>query len=404
LVVEVKRTAAALGALALVLCPSSFPPGMEGRPPALAEASPRLEIVTGTIARNTTLAEALEEHLSPSALHELVEASRPAHDLGRIAPGRPFTLGLDGEGHLARFEYEIDDLRTLRVERGQDGLIPRLVTRTYDVQVATASGVINSSLFAAVTESGEDDQLALDLADIFAWDVDFSTEIQSGDSFRVAFEKLTLDGRFARYGTILSAEFVRGGHLLRAVRFDGARGPGYYAPDGTPLRKQFLRSPLKFTRISSRFSRARLHPILKTVRPHLGVDYVAPPGTPVMAAADGVVTLAGWWGGYGRTVKLRHANGYQTLYGHLSRVLVRPRQRVVQGTVIGTVGASGLATGPHLDYRMMRAGSFVNPLTVQSPPAEPIPADERAAFEAARDAHLGLLPAAESRSVADVQG
>jgi murein DD-endopeptidase MepM/ murein hydrolase activator NlpD len=251
-----------------------------------------------------------------------------------------------------------------------------------------------------VTEGGESDQLALDLADIFAWDVDFNTELQKGDSFRVAVEKLYLDGRFAKYGRILAAEFVRGERRLQAVRFEGERGAGYYAPDGTPLRKAFLRSPLKFSRISSGFSTARRHPILHTVRAHLGVDYAAPTGTPVMAAADGVVTAAGWMGGYGKTVKLRHANGFETLYGHLSRINVRAGQRVSQGTCVGLVGRTGLATGPHLDYRMIRGGRFVNPLRVQSPPAEPIPAGERAAFDALKGERLALLPPAAPAAIA----
>jgi murein DD-endopeptidase MepM/ murein hydrolase activator NlpD len=179
------------------------------------------------------------------------------------------------------------------------------------------------------------------------------------------------------------------------VRFEGRRGPEYYSPAGIPLRKTFLRSPLKFSRISSRFSRARLHPILKTVRPHLGVDFAAPTGTPVRAAADGVVIAAGWSGGYGRVVRLRHPRGMETLYGHLSRIDVKRGQRVEQGERIGSVGMTGLATGPHLDYRTIRSGVFVNPLTIQPPPAEPIPASARAAFEEERDRELALLePAA----------
>jgi murein DD-endopeptidase MepM/ murein hydrolase activator NlpD len=176
-----------------------------------------------------------------------------------------------------------------------------------------------------------------------------------------------------------------------AVRYEGAQGAGYYDQDGVPLRKAFLRSPLRFTRISSRFSYRRLHPIFKTRRPHLAVDYAAPTGTPVNASADGVVTLAGWWGGLGRAVRLRHANGYETIYGHLSRIDVRRGQRVAQGERIGAVGQTGQATGPHLDYRMKLNGRYVNPLEIQLPPAEPIPQDELAAFAIARDHHLGLL-------------
>ena len=236
----------------------------------------------------------------------LVEAARPIHDLARISVGRPFGVALGPDGLMRAFTYGIDELRTLRVVRDGDGLRADVLARRYETRVETVGGTIESSLFGAIEASGEEDQLALDLADIYAWDVDFNTEIQRGDSFRVAVEKLSLDGAFARYGRILAAEFVRGDRVLRAFRHEGAGGAGYYDAEGRPLRKAFLRSPLRFTRISSRFSRSRLHPILHVRRAHLGVDYAAPSGTPVAAAADGVVSAAGWMGGYGRTVKIRH--------------------------------------------------------------------------------------------------
>jgi murein DD-endopeptidase MepM/ murein hydrolase activator NlpD len=360
----------------------------------LAEAPasvPALKVLRGTIARNATLGSVLAGLLPPAAVQHLVDAARPVHNLARISVGHPFGLALGPDGLLAAFTYGIDELRTLRVVRRGEDFAAEVVSRSYEVRTAPAAGVIRSSLFAAVTDSGEEDQLALDLADIFAWDVDFNTELQRGDSFRVVVEKLYLDGELSRYGRILAAELVRGPRVLEAVRFDAARGAGYYAPDGTPLRKAFLRSPLKFTRISSRFSHGRLHPILHDVRAHLGVDYAAPIGTPVHAAADGVVKSAGWEGGFGKAVRIRHANGFETLYGHLSRIELRAGQRVAQGTLLGAVGATGLATGPHLDYRMVRNGAFVNPLTVQSPPAEPLSDDERPAFAEARERRLALL-------------
>jgi murein DD-endopeptidase MepM/ murein hydrolase activator NlpD len=370
-----------------------------------AGADPAFRAFRGTVTPRGTLARSLSGTLSPASIHALVEASRPAYDLARLTVGRPFALLLDAEGLLHAFTYGIDELRTLRVTRRGDELRAVVLARSYETEVDTIQASITSSLFAAVGDAGEHDQLALDLAEIFAWDVDFNTEIQKGDAFRVAVEKLTLDGRFSRYGRILSAEFVRGTRVLRAVRFEGASGPGYYAPDGSPLRKAFLRSPLKFTRITSRFTRARFHPILKVKRPHYGVDYAAATGTPVMAAADGVVTLAGWQQGYGKTVKMRHNNGFETLYGHLSRIAVKRGQRVQQGTAVGAVGMTGLATGPHLDYRMIRNGAFVDPLRVQSPPAEPIPPAERKDFHAVRAERLALLdraPASKVQSAAVV--
>jgi len=247
------------------------------------------------------------------------------------------------------------------------------------------------SISASTSELEKQVDRVFEIAKEFDVDIDFHTELQKGDSFKVAVEKMYLDGRLSRYGRILSAEFVQGDRTLRAVRYDGQESQGYYAPDGTPLRKAFLRSPLKFSRISSGFTQSRFHPILKTMRPHYGVDYAAPIGTPVMASGDGVVILAGWDGGYGKAVKIRHPNGYQTLYGHLSRINVKAGQRVSQEQYIGAVGMTGLATGPHLDYRMIKGGVFLNPLKIQSPRAEPVPRGERAAFEATRDRVLALL-------------
>jgi len=348
-------------------------------------------VLRGTIRRRTTLGAVLRDTLSPAGVHRVVEAARPVYDLARVSVGHPFGVTFGPDGLLAAFTYGVDELRTLRVTRQGESYRAELLTRQYDVRVASVRGEIHSSLFGAVMEAGEDDQLALDLADIFMWDVDFNTELQKGDSFRVAVEKLSVDGSFTRYGRILAAELVRGERVIQAVRFEGQYGPAYFMPDGRPMRKAFLRSPLRFTRISSGFTNARLHPILGVVRPHFGIDFAAPIGTPVRASADGVVTAAGWDGGYGKVVRMRHANGYETLYGHLSRIDVRLGQRLAQSTVVGAVGMTGLATGPHLDYRMIRYGAFVNPLKIQSPPADPISADERAAFESIRDRQLALL-------------
>jgi murein DD-endopeptidase MepM/ murein hydrolase activator NlpD len=344
----------------------------------------------------------LRDTLSPSGIHRLVEASRPVYDLARVSVGHPFGVTFGPDGLVAAFTYGIDELRTLRVTRKGQDYQAEVLTREYEVRVASVHGEITSSLFGAVSAAGEEDQLALDLADIFMWDVDFNTELQKGDSFRVAVEKMSLDGRFSRYGRILSAELVRGPRVIQAIRFEGKNGPGYYMPDGRPMRKAFLRSPLRFTRISSGFTHARLHPILNVMRPHLGVDFAAPIGTPVRASADGVVIQAGVDGGYGKVVRMRHPNGYTTLYGHLSRINVKVGQHLTQSTVLGLVGMTGLATGPHLDYRMTRGGVFVNPLKIQSPPAEPIAADEEDAFQAARDQQLALLgPAPAGDAVAD---
>ena len=391
-----------LAALALLLLPIRLPLHMNYQAasilplsalpplPPVREVHSSLRVLSGKIARDATLEKVLGENLDPTHIHYLVQTARPLYNLGQLSVGHPFDVTLGPDGLLAAFSYGIDELRTLRVRRNGDGLEAQVETRRYETRNELVSGTIRSSLFGAVAESGESDQLAFDLAAIFEWDVDFNTELRPGDGFKVAVEKMYLDGRFARYGRILSAELERG-RVLRAVRFDGPRGPEYYTPAGVPLRKTFLRSPLKFSRISSRFTRARLHPILKVVRPHFGVDFAAPTGTPVRAAADGVVVAAGWSGGYGKVVRLRHTRGLETLYGHLSRIDVKRGQRVEQGERLGAVGMTGLATGPHLDYRTIRSGVFVNPLTIQPPPPEPVPAAARADFEATRDRELALL-------------
>ncbi len=292
---------------------------------------------------------------------------------------------------MRAFTYGIDEVRTLRVLRQGEELRADVLTRSLETRTEVVAGTIRTSLFGAVEAAGEGDQLALDLADIYAWDVDFNTEIQPGDSFRVAVEKHLADGALVRYGRILAAEFVRGERVLRAIRHEGAAGAGYYDPDRRPLRKAFLRSPLRFTRISSRFTRSRLHPILQVRRAHLGVDYAAPAGTPVSAAADGVVTTAGWLGGYGRTVKVRHANGYETLYGHLSRIDVRRGQRVAQGDRDrrGRRDRNRHGPAPRLPHEPERPvrGSAAPGV----PPAEPVPAGERAAFDEALRRAVALL-------------
>jgi murein DD-endopeptidase MepM/ murein hydrolase activator NlpD len=386
-------------AVVLFLLPSHFAPFGDSVPARLP--LPTLKVLEGRIAPNSTLETVLRDTLSREGIHRLVETARPVYDLARLSVGRPFVLRTDPNGVLSSFSYGIDDLRTLNVRRRGDELQAQLETRSYEARVETARGVITSSLFGAVADAGEEDQLALDLASIFEWDVDFNTELQKGDSFRVAVQKLYLDGRFSGYGGIVAAELLRGERTLRAVRFEGPNGFEYFHPDGRPVKKPFLRSPLRFSRISSRFTRARFHPILKKTRPHLGVDFAAPAGTPVRAAANGVVVAAGWSGGYGNMVRIRHARGLESLYGHLSRMSVKRGQRVAQGDLIGAVGSTGLSTAPHLDYRISQHGAFVNPLKLTPPPPEPLPQALMPAFEAVRDADLVLLDAAEPVTLAE---
>ena len=360
---------------------------------AMAAMEPGFRVVRGQIERGKTLAAALSSVISPREIHDLVISARDNYDLKDVRPGQPFRVSVTPEGKLRTFSYAIDELRTLRVSRRENGLHADVSSRNYEVRVGTAKGVINSSLFETIDEIGERDELAMELSEIFAWDIDFNTSIQRGDTFRVSVEKLYLDGELRRYGKVLAAEFVNSGRTLRAVRFEGADGnSAYYEPSGEPLKKAFLKSPLRFTRVSSSFSRGRFHPVLHRTRAHNGTDLAAPHGTPVRAIGHGTVLTAGVQGGYGKLVVVRHTNGYTSFYGHLSKILVRGGQRVSQNDLVGLVGATGLATGPHLHYGMKKNGAWADPMRIQSPPAEPLRAEDRPAFLLAASQGIALLP------------
>ena len=253
-----------------------------------------------------------------------------------------------------------------------------------DVRVEAVQGRVRRSLFEAVEERGESPQLVVAMVEIFSSDFDFTANTRPGDRFRLLVEKRYAGDRFVNYSRILVAQYASGGRTLSGVGFarSGDARWAYYDPGGRSLRKSFLKSPLEFTRITSGFTYARPHPILGGVRPHLAIDYGAPTGTPVRAVADGVVTAAGWDGGNGISVTIHHRSGYATMYNHLSKLgpAVRPGARVSQRQVIGYVGATGLATGPHLDYRVSKHGRFVNPLGERFIPGEPIAPAERARF------------------------
>jgi murein DD-endopeptidase MepM/ murein hydrolase activator NlpD len=265
---------------------------------------------------------------------------------------------------------------------------------------AVATGHIGKdtpSLFEAMEAAGESVDLSIELAAVFSGEIDFNSELQPGDSFRVAFQKITRENGTVAYGAIRVAEFNNDGRRLEAFRFELPDGKaGYYDANGRSLKRFFLKSPLKFEpRVTSHFSYSRRHPVLNVRRAHLGVDYAAPIGAPVVAVSNGVVARAGFSGDAGRLVAVRHSSGYESLYLHLSSVAVRVGQRVSQGELVGRVGSSGLSTGPHLDYRLRKNGSYVNPLTEhrRMPPGDPIPASLMAAFTAERDNAAALLQA-----------
>jgi murein DD-endopeptidase MepM/ murein hydrolase activator NlpD len=326
-----------------------------------------------------------------------VKAARTIWPRVRVVAGEAFQGNLYANGEFHEFRYRIDPARYITVYRDGGRFIPQVKNFEFEMRTVVVSGTIRNSLFVAVTETGEQETLAGDLSNIFAWDVDFDTDIQKGDTFRLLLEKRYLNGQFDRYGNILTAELAVGKKRYSAYRFQN----DYYDDNGKSLKKSLLKSPLNFAvRISSRYSGARLHPILKIVRPHFGVDYAAPTGTPVVAVASGRVVSAGVDGGFGNSIRLHHDTGnLETIYSHLSVIGVHAGQRVAQGQWIGDVGATGLATGPHLDFRVFERGKPVNPLRKIVPDAPPVAANLLGRFIAQCDdlrSRLYQLMSAES--------
>ncbi len=281
------------------------------------------------------------------------------------------------DGDIVSLKRELDDVRLLSVRRDSEGFTATTLERALDVQTAGAHGVVRTSLFDAGVDAGMSDKLIMAMAGVFQWDIDFVQDVREGDEFTVIYEELWRNGVKLRNGDIVAAEFVNQGTAYRAARYhDGSGHVDYYAPDGRSMRKAFIRAPVDFTRISSNFNPNRKHPILNTIRAHQGVDYAAPIGTPVWATGDGKVIFRGVKGGYGNAIVIQHGGNVTTLYGHMSRFAnARVGSRVKQGQIIGYVGMTGLATGPHLHYEYRINGVHRNPRTVKLPPAEPVPAE-----------------------------
>lgn len=363
-------------------------------------------IISARVVPGATLVSLLRaRRVANGEVAALVAQASAVFDLRKVRADQPYRIAQTFDGALRWFEYEIDGDRRLQVKRSDGeasgGFVAEVVAIDKAARVAAVRGVIDdaaTSLVAAMDRAGETIHLSLELAEIFSSDVDFNTELRPDDRFELLVEKLYRVGEapreqeedaFAGYGPILAAQLDNDGRRLRAVRFTPDGGsPRYFDSEGRSLRRFFLRSPLQFQPIvTSRFSRRRLHPILHDYRPHYGVDYRAQAGAAVIAVAGGVVVFAGPNGGSGRMVHLRHANGFQSQYLHLSSIAVRRGARVQQGQLIGRVGSTGLATAPHLDYRLKKHGVFINPETAhrKMPPGEPIPPDQLARFLEIRD-------------------
>lgn len=335
------------------------------------------------IRRGDTVASVLDRmDVEDKAALNFLRQSKEARPLYRLRAGKTLQVKTSSSGELIALRHVLDSGELLSIERKDDHFQVIEVGAASKPHLTLASGVIETSLFAASDAANIPDAVAIQLAEIFSSDVDFHQDLRKGDSFAVAYEVFYLDGEPIRTGRVLAAEFVNDEDIYQAVYFeDSEERGGYYTPEGKNLRKAFLRSPLEFSRITSGFSRARFHPVLQTWRAHKGVDYAAPTGTRVRATADGAVKLAGWQSGYGNVVILEHQGKYTTLYGHLSRFAVRAGERVEQGEVIGYVGMTGLATGPHLHYEFLVGGQQKNPLRVATPSSPPITSQLKPAFD-----------------------
>jgi murein DD-endopeptidase MepM/ murein hydrolase activator NlpD len=359
------------------------PPG----PPArrAGAAAQMTEVVVG---RNDTLDAIFRRiALDPADLAAIRQLPGIRASLDLLKPGDAIKLTHSGSA-VQELSRKVSETQTLRVVRDDAGLaarpfVARLIDNPVQTKIRTASATIDSSLFQAAESAQMSDGVALKLANVFAWDIDFVLDIREGDRFTAVYEQIYQDGKYLRDGELLAAEFVNDGKVYRALRFVNDAGVvGYYAPDGKPMRKAFLRAPVEFTRVSSVFNPHRLHPILNLIRGHMGTDYAAPIGTPVHAAGEGRVSFAGTRGGYGNAVILAHTDGISTLYGHMSRFAgnVHVGSHVQQGDVIGYVGMTGLATGPHLHYEYLMNGVHKDPQTVKLPGAEPLRADAMGKF------------------------
>ncbi len=368
-----------------------------------------LRVTEGVIEPGETLASSLRrQQVSPEAAVLIASELAPLFDFRRAQPGHSYWLVQADDGRVVDFRYWTSQVQNYHLSLEGEDYVSRREQSELATRTARIAGVVSTSLHEAVVELGEDPQLASDFGEIFAWDVDFSRAVQPNDEFRILYERLYRtheDGEdvYVRPGRILAAQFDGQAGSFKALYFEPEVGRGaYYRPDGSSVEGSYLRAPLPFARISSRYSAARRHPILKITRPHHGIDYAAPVGTSVWAVGNGELVYRGWAGGFGNLVKIRHEDGYVTYYAHLSRFSkgLRVGQQVQQKQVIGYVGSSGLATGPHVCFRIAQDGRYLDPARLRpSRVGEPVPLDVQHVFVARRDLLLaelaGLLAATD---------
>lgn len=352
-----------------------------------------------TVEPGQTLSEIFSNQgLGASVLNRALDSQSDAAALRQIRPGQEFAFNLDSDGSLKAFRFDRDDATRVILDFNADAVVETLQDRAVERRVQVAHGVITSSLFEAGDQAGMSDLMTLKLANAFGYDIDFARDLRTGDSFSVIFDELYREGERLRAGDIIAATFTNQGKRFTAVRYTNSKGETlYYTEDGRPLRRAFLRTPVEFTRISSKFSSGRMHPILGKMRAHRGVDYAAPKGTPIRAAGAGKIVFRGRQNGYGNVVIIQHGGKFTTLYGHMSRFASgKVGQQVSQGQTIGYVGMTGLASGPHLHYEFRVAGKHRDPLTVTLPKEEPLPASELARFNQGSATLLARLKMVDS--------
>jgi len=336
------------------------------------------------VAKGDTLSTLFEKVGLPAAsVHDVLASDKQAKQFTQLKHGQKLEFELGPDGQLNKLHSKVSDLESIALVKGPKGFAFNRTTSKPTVRSAYVHGVINSSLSQSAARAGLSHNLTMDMANVFGYDIDFAQDIRQGDEFDVIYEQKVVNGKVVGSGNILSARFTNRGKTYTAVRYTNKQGSSsYYTADGNSMRKAFIRTPVDFARISSRFSMGRKHPILNKIRAHKGVDYAAPRGTPIKAAGDGKVLLAGRRGGYGNTVIIQHGNTYRTLYGHMQGFAkgVQTGGNVKQGQVIGYIGTTGLSTGPHLHYEFQVNGVHVDPLGQKLPMADPIAKAERARF------------------------
>jgi len=369
------------------------------------EAIPEFDVINLRIGRGDTLDKLFRQYnLNLGHLAAIAKLEEPRKLFRRLKPGDEFQI-LHENGSVISMYSVLTLTSAIRIERGNDGFVAEIIERPIEKRKRLAYGVIDSSLFESGADAGLSDRVIMNIAGIFAWDIDFVLDIRQSDDFYVQYEEIWQDGEYVADGEIIVAEFNNDGRTHRAIRFIDSDGlSDYYTPEGNSVRKAFIRAPVDFTRVSSNFNPRRRHPILNTIRAHRGVDYSAPRGTPIKAAGDGKVIYRGVKNGYGKTVILQHGGNITTLYAHMSSYIAKAGvgTRVRQGQTIGFVGATGLATANHLHYEYRLNGVHRNPRTVDLPQAEPIDEQYREQFLASVEPILKELEQYKRTQVATV--